>query len=67
MLEPVLNGTVALPAGEVREPFVDADDIADVSVAALGDGVQKALGREPRDFAAFCRVTAASGVWNLPN
>jgi uncharacterized protein YbjT (DUF2867 family) len=35
MLEPVLAGEVALPAGAVREPFVDADDIADVAVAAL--------------------------------
>jgi uncharacterized protein YbjT (DUF2867 family) len=26
---------VALPAGNVGEPFVDADDIADVAVAAL--------------------------------
>jgi len=26
--------------------------------------VQEALGREPRDFAAFCRGAAASGVWN---
>ncbi len=143
LLEPVLDGVVALPAGEVREPFVDADDIADVAVAALtddrhagrlyeltgprllsfaeaaaeiskaagrdiqyaavsveqfraaltenagsefadmltdlckevldgrneslGDGVQKALGRAPRDFADFCRAAAASGVWNLPN
>ncbi len=25
----------ALPAGDVREPFIDADDIADVAVAAL--------------------------------
>ena len=31
----VLAGEVALPAGEVGEPFVDADDIADVAVAAL--------------------------------
>lgn len=31
----VLGGVVALPAGDVREPFVDADDIADVAVAAL--------------------------------
>ncbi|HUS54301.1 MAG TPA: NmrA family transcriptional regulator [Thermohalobaculum sp.] len=113
LLEPVLGGVVALPAGDVREPFVDADDIADVAVAALtddrhagqlyeltgprlmtfaeaagpelagmftelcrevfdgrnaslGDGVQKALGREPRDFAGFCHAAAASGVWNLP-
>ncbi len=138
LLEPVLNGMVALPAGDVREPFVDVDDIADVAVAALtddrhagqlyeltgprlltfadavaeiskaagrniryaaisleqfraaltenagpefanlltelcaevldgrnawlGDGVQKALGREPRDFADYCR--AAAGAWN---
>ncbi|HEX2042169.1 MAG TPA: hypothetical protein VHF24_05970 [Acidimicrobiales bacterium] len=31
----VLAGEVALPAGEVREPFVDADDIAAVAAAAL--------------------------------
>ena len=28
---------MALPAGNVLEPFVDADDIADVAVAALTD------------------------------
>lgn len=33
--EMVLAGEVPLPAGEVGEPFVDADDIADVAVAAL--------------------------------
>ncbi|EHR60696.1 putative nucleoside-diphosphate sugar epimerase [Saccharomonospora cyanea NA-134] len=33
----VVDGTIALPAGEVPEPFVDADDIADVAVAALLD------------------------------
>ena len=31
----VLAGELALPAGERRAPFVDADDIADVAVAAL--------------------------------
>ena len=31
----MLAGEVALPAGDVPEPFVDADDIADVAVAAL--------------------------------
>jgi uncharacterized protein YbjT (DUF2867 family) len=35
LLEPLLAGEVALPAGDVAEPFVDADDIADVAVAAL--------------------------------
>jgi len=35
--EPVLAGEVTLPVGDVPEPFVDADDIADVAVAALTD------------------------------
>ncbi|WP_155060559.1 NAD(P)H-binding protein [Streptomyces blattellae] len=35
LLEPVLAGELMLPAGEVPEPFVDAEDIADVVVAAL--------------------------------
>jgi uncharacterized protein YbjT (DUF2867 family) len=142
-LDMILAGAVTLPAGDVPEPFVDVDDIADVAVAALtedghaaqiyevtgprpltfsdavaeiaqasgreiqyiqipheafaagiaeaglpediawllnylfatvvdgrnaslGDGVQKALGREPRDFVDFCRAAAKSGVWNLP-
>jgi len=140
-LEPVLAGEVALPADDVVEPFVDADDIADVAVAALAedghagrlyeltgprllrfdeavgeiarasgrpirylpvpiepwkaamaeagvpddvvsllgylftevldgrnahlaDGVQRALGREPRDFADFAADAARAGVWN---
>ena len=37
LLGPVMGGVIALPAGDVREPFVDADDIADVAVAALTD------------------------------
>jgi len=35
LLEPVLGGEIVLPAGDVAEPFVDADDVADVAVAAL--------------------------------
>jgi uncharacterized protein YbjT (DUF2867 family) len=35
LLEPVLSGEVALPVGDVAEPFIDAEDIADVAVAAL--------------------------------
>ncbi len=139
-LGPVLAGEVALPTDGVPEPFVDADDIADVAVAALtedgyagqvfeltgprlltfaeavgeiaqatgrdiryvpitveqftaglieagedeelvslvaylftdvmdgrnaslSDGVQRALGREPRDFGDYARETAATGVW----
>jgi uncharacterized protein YbjT (DUF2867 family) len=37
LLGPVLDGVIALPAGDVAEPFIDAEDIADVAVAALTD------------------------------
>jgi uncharacterized protein YbjT (DUF2867 family) len=37
LIDGVLAGEVALPAGAVPEPFIDADDIADVVVAALTD------------------------------
>ncbi|MBB4916240.1 NAD(P)H-binding protein [Streptosporangium saharense] len=140
LLEPVMSGELALPAGEGREAFVDVADIADVAVAALtgdghagqtyevtgpeaisfgdvaavisrvsghrvryvpvdretygaalsgqgypqevveavadlmeelargvgdrvGDGVRRALGREPRSFAAFAEEAAAAGAW----
>lgn len=140
LLDAVLGGTVALPVGDVGEPFVDADDIADAAVAALtedghagklyeltgprlltfagvideiakasnrplnfetvtpeqyskaleqhavpkdyaalvmylfttvldgrnshlADGVQRALGREPRDFVDYAKDTAATGIW----
>jgi uncharacterized protein YbjT (DUF2867 family) len=142
LLEPVLSGEVAVPAGDTAEPFVDADDLADVAVAALtedghvgelyeltgprpltfseaadeiaeasgreirylpvsieqhaaaaaeqgvpgefaelltylfsevldgrnahvADGIQRALGRQPRDFADYARDAAATGVWNV--
>ncbi|RKT82653.1 Uncharacterized conserved protein YbjT, contains NAD(P)-binding and DUF2867 domains [Saccharopolyspora antimicrobica] len=141
LVEAVRAGEVALPVGAVGEPFVDADDIADVAVAALTeeghagqvyevtgprlltfaeaigeiaaatgrdvafasieaekyraamaehgvppevvsmvehlfteildgrnahltDGVRRALGREPRDFADYARRTAATSIWN---
>lgn len=138
----VLDGMITLPAANVPEPFVDADDIADVAVAALteeghageiyevtgprmltftdvakeisravgrevqfnqipkeafasaitesgapkeiawllnylfdtvldgrnayiSDGVQRALGREPTDFADYAGRIAASGLWKV--
>ena len=141
ILEPILSGEVALPSGNVPEPFVDAGDIADVAVAALTedghaghlyeltgprlltmeqavgeisratareigfvpvtleeyesvlaeadvppeflsfltylfgtvldgrnasltDGVRRAVGREPKDFADYARHAAATGVWS---
>jgi uncharacterized protein YbjT (DUF2867 family) len=35
LVDAVLDGVIALPAGDVREPIVDADDIADVVVSVL--------------------------------
>ena len=139
--EAVAAGELALPAGDVRTPFVDAEDIADAAVAALteeghagrvyeltgpralthdevaeeltratgrqvryvpvsleaftagltgeglrpdivsllrylfsevlvdsnagvSDGVRRALGREPRDFAEFARGAVRDGAWD---
>jgi len=140
-IDMVLNGAITLPAGDQIEPFVDADDIADVAVAALTqdhhdgevyevtgprlmslsevatelsratgreiayvnvphdgfvaevaqsgapkdvvwmldylfatvldgrnahltDGIQRALGRPPKDFSDYARHVAATGVWS---
>jgi uncharacterized protein YbjT (DUF2867 family) len=142
LLDSVLSGEIVLPAGTIQEPFVDADDIADVAIAALSDdrhigqlyeltgprlltfaeateeiakavgrdiryvqvsaqeyaaalaeaglpsdfqwlvnylfatvldgrnahvadGVQRALGRAPRDFADYAQTTAAAGIWKV--
>ena len=32
--------------------------------AHLADGVRRALGREPKDFADYAREAAATGVWD---
>jgi uncharacterized protein YbjT (DUF2867 family) len=39
-------------------------EVVDGRNAGTTDGVRRALGREPRDFADYARETAASGVWN---
>jgi len=140
ILESLLTGELALPVADVKEPFIDVDDIADVVTAALTDpthigqvyeitglrlltfaeavaeiaraggrdfrfrqiapedytayleaadvpgdfiwllnylfttvldgrnahvtdGVQRALGRPPKDFADYARAAAATGIW----
>jgi uncharacterized protein YbjT (DUF2867 family) len=40
-------------------------EVLDGRNARPDDGVQRALGRQPRDFRDFARRTAASGVWEL--
>ena len=39
------------------------DKVLDGRNAHLADGVQRALGRQPKDFAAFARDAAAAGAW----
>ena len=39
------------------------DTVLDGRNANVGDGVQRALGRAPRDFADFARLTAKTGLW----
>jgi uncharacterized protein YbjT (DUF2867 family) len=66
-LEGIIAGDLALPADDVREPFVSVDDIADAAVEALCDPAH--LGRTyeitgPRSlrFAdALAEIAAASG------
>ncbi len=38
-------------------------EVVDGGNANTTDGVQRALGRQPRDFANYARATAANGVW----
>ena len=40
------------------------DTVLDGRNAYLGDGVQRALGREPTDFADYARRIGAQGIWN---
>ncbi|GAA2828603.1 NAD(P)H-binding protein [Kitasatospora sp. CM 4170] len=66
-LEPVLSGELALPTGAAVEPFVDADDIADVAVAALTEEghhgeVYELTGPRLLSFAdVAAELTAATG------
>jgi uncharacterized protein YbjT (DUF2867 family) len=66
-LHGILAGELALPARDVREPFVDADDIADVAVAALTDDrhtgqVYELTGAQSLTFAeAVAEIAKATG------
>ncbi len=67
LLDALLSPEVYLPAGEVQEPFIDADDIADVAVAALTEAghagqVYELTGPRMLTFAdAVAEIAAASG------
>jgi uncharacterized protein YbjT (DUF2867 family) len=44
--------------------FSEIAGVLDGRNAYLSDGIQRALGRPPRDFADFVRDAAATGVWS---
>lgn len=49
-------------ANAIAQLFVE---VLDGRNAYLADGVQRALGRAPRDFTDYAREAAATGIWNL--
>ena len=53
----VLAGEIALPAGEVGEPFVDVDDIAALTEDGHAGQVYELTG-----FQRACRTDPASGI-----
>lgn len=67
LAEAINTGAVALPIGDVKEPFIDAEDIADVAAAALTDPVHigklyEVTGPELLSFAeAVAGIATASG------
>jgi hypothetical protein len=59
---------VARPQQGVPDDVVDLltylfSEVLDGRNAHLADGVERALGRQPRDFRAYVRRAAATGVW----
>jgi uncharacterized protein YbjT (DUF2867 family) len=67
LLDPIVAGHLYLPAGEVKEPFVDTDDIAEAAAAVLSqDGhlgqVYELTGPRLLSFAdAVAAISAATG------
>ncbi|WP_407984091.1 hypothetical protein [Prescottella defluvii] len=67
LLEPIHAGHLALPVGDVGEPFIDLDDLSEVAVAALTrpdllGRVLEVTGPRSLPFAeAVAAISAASG------
>ncbi|KFC72442.1 NADPH:quinone oxidoreductase 2 [Devosia sp. LC5] len=71
---PVTYAHIALPdfhaalVPEVGAPTADflrdlCEEVFDGRNESLSNGVQRALGRQPRDFADYCTAMAATGIW----
>ena len=63
--EEFIDGLIGqgMPAEEAHVFAEIFDTVLDGRNAHLADGVQRALGRPPRDFAAYAATTAATDVW----
>jgi uncharacterized protein YbjT (DUF2867 family) len=57
--------TAGLPAEQAGPLATLITEFLDGRNSSLTDGVQRALGRRPREFTDFVRAAAASGVWDL--
>ncbi len=55
--------SVGFPEADAAFGATLVAQILDGRNARLGDGVQRALGREPKSFAQFCREAQAQGCW----
>jgi uncharacterized protein YbjT (DUF2867 family) len=55
-----------LPADDAQVFAEVFDTVLDGRNAVLADGVQRALGRPPRDFGRYAEATARTGVWGEP-
>ncbi|MET7338825.1 NmrA family transcriptional regulator [Nonomuraea sp. NPDC005650] len=53
-----------VPAGLAELIMYVLTTVLDGRNAHVGDGVQRALGREPRGFDDYARETASAGIWN---
>lgn len=54
-----------VPEAEVELLLTLFGTLLDGRNAHLGDGVQQALGRPPRDFADYAQETASAGIWSV--
>lgn len=57
-------GQAGVPADVIELLVYLFTTVLDGRNAHLSDGVQRALGRPPRDFSSYAHATAATGIWN---
>lgn len=62
MLQGILSGELVLPAGDIVEPFVDADDIAEIVVATLTEFHHK---NKLYEVTGPCAITFAQCVQEI--